>query len=180
MFLLPAARGTLGFRTLAQCDWARFCRSIAHCVCLLRARVTGWIVSMENTRLAVAKLLLETTSLERLRKETRKNRRWVAVYSGFRPDNLSRMQFVRGALPFAHDPGLLRSLCAVFLDSREVEESTDLSKRFAQAGELADLNDDQKALCKLLAEQAVEDLPTETPDTEQPATVAEGVGRPTV
>jgi hypothetical protein len=140
---------------------------------------------MESTRLAVAKQLLETTSLEKLRKETRKNRRWVAVYSGFRPDVLSRVQFVRGALPFAHDPGLLRSLCAVFLDSLDVPESTELTKRFAQAAELTEISKEQKALCLLLAEQAVEDLPVESTETEQAAAperaaVSEGVGRPTV
>jgi len=142
-------------------------------------------VSMESNRVAVATQLLEATNREKLRKETRNNRRWVAVYSGFRADALTRAQFVRGALPFARDPALMRSLCTVFLDSLGVPESSDLAARFAQAAETSSLSDDLKALCVLLAEQAVEDLPLQAEastqsDVPEGAAVPPGVGRPTI
>jgi len=141
-------------------------------------------LSIESNRVAVARQLLEATSLGKLRNETRHNRRWVAVYSGFRADALSRAQFVRGALPFARDPSLLRSLCGVFLDSLDVPESPDLAARFAQAAEVSTLSDDLKAVCLLLAEQSVEDLPfqAEVPgQSDGPeGAVADGAGIPTV
>lgn len=116
------------------------------------------------TRFDVAAQLLSAASVPSLRRETRRNREWVAIYRGFRPDSLTRPLFVRGAVAFAASPHRLASLCEVFLDSIGVPKQPSLSGRFAAAAELTELDPQVADVCRQLASIQLADLPVGSPD----------------
>jgi hypothetical protein len=109
------------------------------------------------TRLELASQLLTATSIQILRREVRKNRDWVAIYRGFRPDSLNRPLFVRGAVAFAASPKRLAALCDVFLDSIGASKHASLGERFAAAREIDELDPALRGMCGNLASI---DLPT--------------------
>lgn len=114
---------------------------------------------MDQSQIGIAAELLRITSIEALRKEARRNRRWVAIYPGFRADSLTRPQLVRGSSRFVGNAAELYKLCAVFLDSVGVADSKDQRARFAEAAKLSTIDQETKDLCSLLASTDVLSLP---------------------
>ncbi len=102
------------------------------------------------SRIQLATMLLDTTSMESLRKASRHNRSWASVYRGFRPNSLTRSVFLRGAMAFAHDPALMRSLANAFFDSLGIHAARDMSARWARAAEDTRLSDQVREACTLL------------------------------
>lgn len=111
------------------------------------------------TRHQLATKLLSVTPIQSLRSEVRRNRDWVAIFRGFRPDSLTRPLFVRGAATFAANPNRLASLCELFLDSTGVEKQPSLAERFAAASGLTELDADVRDFCRQLTSTALADLP---------------------
>ena len=129
--------------------------------------------ALDSSLQGIATELLNVTGLDALRKEARRNRRWAAIYSGFRADSLTRPLFVRGAMAFARDPAQLHQLCTVFLDSVEAPVGKDQKARFAEAAKLDGLDDRAKTLCTTLAEADLATLPAVAPQQDaEPAPIA--------
>lgn len=113
------------------------------------------------TRRQVADRLLAVTSVEALRKETRRSHRWATVFRGFRPQFLTRAEFQRRAAQFASDVVLLHSLCDVFLDSHGVPVGI-LSDRLLAAKDYSSVDPETRALCRALAPIGIHGLPSIT------------------
>src|SRR5205085_1444448 len=110
------------------------------------------IVARMRTKRETVEELLSQTSLKRLRKEVRTNRRWQTVFGGFRPDSLTRSQFLqRGTVQFTTRHDLFLDLCATFVDGLGVPPRPDLRHRFQTAAELTSLDDPARELCHYLA-----------------------------
>jgi len=121
---------------------------------------------LDSSLQGIATELLNVTSLDALRKEARRNRRWAAIYAGFRADSLTRPLFVRGAMAFARDPAQLHQLCTVFLDSVDAPAGKDQKARFAEAAKVDGLDEQAKVLCTTLAETDLANLPAVAPQKD--------------
>lgn len=117
-------------------------------------------------RRTVAQVLLRDAGIDRLRTEARLNRRWSAIFRGFRPDFLTRAILVRYAHAFGRDSTLLSELANVFLDSLGISDEGNIHERFATATELASLSPDTIQICSALARHHVDELPPQPAEPE--------------
>lgn len=127
------------------------------------------------TRIQVADLLLRSTSLNGLRAAARHSQSWQSVFRGFRPDHLSRPDFVRGTLSFGNNLALLESLCNAFLDDLKVPKVKVLRSRFEAAVNLPVLSDELRQLCVQLSAEELSSLAV-APLSDREETDGAGVG----
>ena len=128
---------------------------------------------MEPTQHGIATELLSVTSIQALQKEVRRNRNWARIYHGFRPESLTRPLLLRGARAFVANPAQLYTLCSVFLDSIGVAEGKDQAARFTAAADSDSLDEQDRALCSLLAGADLSTFPRFAEDQEKVASEPE-------
>lgn len=116
---------------------------------------------MDLNRRDVARLLLELVPVSSLRKVVRHSRRWQSIFHGFRPDYLTRIDFVRAAEPVSRDPRMLEALGEVYLDSLGIPTDSDTKNRFMIALNGKNLQDNARRVCLQLSTATIWDLPEE-------------------